>query len=197
MLFFESLEYLLVNFGYAAVFFIVFAESGLFVGFFLPGDSLLFTAGLLASRGFFDIGFLLFGVIVSAVFGDQVGYWAGKKFGRGFFVKPGDFFRNPDHILRAEEFYRKHGKKAIFYARFFPVVRTFAPIAAGVGNMDYADFVKYNILGGFVWSCFFVLGGYFIGSIIPDSEKYFTMIVLAIILISLVPFAKELLGRKK
>ncbi|MEM4257101.1 MAG: VTT domain-containing protein [Candidatus Diapherotrites archaeon] len=196
MPFFESLESLLINFGYVALFLIVFAESGLFFGFFLPGDSLLFTAGLLASKGFFDLNLILFGTIVSAILGDQVGYWMGKKFGRAFFVRPNDFFRDPKHVVRAEEFYRKHGKKAIFLARFFPVVRTFAPIAAGIGNMSYVDFVKYNVLGGFVWCCVFILGGYFVGSILPDSEQYFTLIIFAIIFVSLIPAVKEFLLRK-
>src|SRR3989338_7259817 len=137
----EIITQTLLSFGYFALFGIVFAESGLFFGFFLPGASLLFTAGVLASQGIFDIYIALIGTAFFAIAGDQVGYWMGKKYGKRFFNKEGRFFRNPKHITEAEKFYEKHGKKAIVFARFIPAIRTFAPIVAGIGNMEYKTFV--------------------------------------------------------
>ena len=188
-------EGLLLGFGYFALFGIVFAESGLFFGFFLPGDSLLFTAGLIASRGIFDIKVALVGTAISAILGDQVGYWMGNKFGRRFFNKPGSFFRNPQHVEEAEAFYAKHGKIAIVIARFVPVVRTFAPIVAGIGSMEYRTFIAYNIIGGVLWSAVFLLGGYFLGSVLPDAGNIMAGIVLAIVVITTFPIVIEFLKR--
>src|SRR3989344_4874405 len=190
-----SVESLLTSFGYFALFAIVFAESGLFFGFFLPGDSLLFTAGLLAERGIFDIRIAIIGVSIAAILGDQVGYWMGDRFGRGFFNKPNSLFRDPKHVEEAESFYAKHGPKAIVLARFVPVVRTFAPIVAGIANMEYKTFVTYNILGGVLWSLTFLLAGYFLGTFLPESESLIMLIVLAIIVISTIPIVLEFLKR--
>ncbi|VVB99415.1 SNARE associated Golgi protein [uncultured archaeon] len=186
-----NIEGLVLTFGYVAIFSFVFAESGLFFGFFLPGDSLLFTAGILAQRGILDLNILLVGAAVCAIAGDQVGYWMGTKYGRGFFAKPGDFFRDPKNISRAEEFYAKHGRKTIVLARFVPVVRTFAPIVAGIGSMDYKTFLGYNIMGGLLWTLAMVLGGYFLGGI-PFIAKNLELIVLVIIFVSLLPVIYEL-----
>jgi len=194
---FLSAEYVLSTFGMIALFGFVFAESGLFFGFFLPGDSLLFTAGIFASKGFFDIWFVLAGVIVCAFVGDQVGYWTGKKFGPSFFSKQGSFFRNPKYIEKAQAFYDKHGKKAIVLARFVPVVRTFAPIFAGTAKMDYATFTLYNAIGGIVWSCLFLGAGYALGNVLPSSGEALTVIVIAIIFVSLLPVAYEVWGEYK
>ncbi len=183
---------LLKTYGLAVLFFIVFAESGLFFGFFLPGDSLLFTAGILAAQGVFPIELVLMGTILAAILGDQVGYWSGKEFGPRFFSKTGDFFRDPKHIHEAQKFYEKHGKKAIVLARFVPVVRTFAPIVAGIGKMEYRTFVAYNVIGGFVWCLLFVLFGYLLGTTLPDAENYLVPIVAVIIAISLAPIAWNL-----
>src|SRR3989344_6028551 len=188
-----SIDGLLTSFGYLALFAIVFAEAGLLFGFFLPGDSLLFTAGLLASRGLFDIWFMVIGVAFFAILGDQVGFWMGHKYGRGFFNKPGSMFRDPQHVLEAEAFYKKHGAKAIVLARFVPVVRTFAPIVAGIGNMDYRTFVTYNILGGALWSATFLLAGYYLGKFLPDAGNEITLVILAIVVISTVPLIMEFL----
>ena len=187
-----SLLMLLRQFGYLALFFIIFAESGLFFGFFFPGDSLLFTAGLLASQGYFDIAVVLFGVCLAAILGDSVGYWSGKKFGPRFFSKPGDFFRDPQHIQEAQAFYKKHGKLSIVLARFVPVVRTFAPIAAGIGKMEYSVFLKFNIIGGIGWGVLFTGFGYILGTTLPDAENYLLPIVIVIIVISLLPMAWSL-----
>jgi len=194
---FLSAEYVLQAFGMIALFGFVFAESGLFFGFFLPGDSLLFTAGIFASKGFFDIWFVLAGVIVCAFLGDQIGYWTGKKFGPAFFSKDGSFFRNPKYIKKAQAFYDKHGKKAIVLARFVPVVRTFAPIFAGTAKMDYATFTIYNAIGGIIWSCLFLGAGYALGNVLPSTGEALTVIVLAIIFVSLLPVFYEVWGEYK
>lgn len=194
---FSSIEGFLLAFGYFALFGMVFAESGLFFGFFLPGDSLLFTAGLLASQGVFDIWFVLVGVSICAILGDQVGYWTGARFGRGLFNNPKSFFFTPKHIEEAEAFYAKHGKKTIVFARFVPVVRTFAPIVAGMGKMEYKTFFTYNILGGILWTIIFVLAGYFAGSLFPEAGDWLTVAVLAIILISVLPLIYKVIKARK
>jgi membrane-associated protein len=189
---FFPIEETLCRFGYIALFSFVFAESGLFLGFFLPGDSLLFTAGILAARDFFDLKIVLLGTFLCAFLGDLVGYWTGKHFGPTFFSSPRSFFRNPKHMEKAKEFYLRHGKKAIVLARFVPVVRTFAPILAGTVLMDYSTFVKYNAIGGAVWCLTFVGAGYILGNVLPESEDILTFIISSIIIISLIPIAAEL-----
>jgi len=187
-----NLEALLATLGYVALFAMVFAESGLFFGFFLPGDSLLFTAGILAQRGLLDFNLVVLGTAFFAIAGDQVGYWMGHKYGRRFFVHQGDFFRDPGHIKRAEVFYAKHGKKTIVLARFVPVVRTFAPIVAGASHMDFPAFFKYNVVGGVFWSVSMVSAGYFLGGI-PVLAENIELLVVGIIVLSLVPVVLELL----
>ena len=188
---------ILRTFGYFALFGFVFAESGLFFGFFLPGDSLLFTAGILAANGHLDIYTIIFGSIICAFLGDQVGYWTGKRFGAAFFSKPGTFFRNPVYMEKAEKFYQKHGKKAIVLARFVPIVRTFAPILAGTGRMDYPTFVTYNALGGIFWCLLLIGAGYILGNILPNSGEFLTLIIFAIIVVSMIPVANEAYGEWK
>src|SRR3989338_1275240 len=164
------LETLITGLGYWGIIAVVFAESGLFFGFFLPGDSLLFIAGLLASRQVFSIEALVIGSGIAAVLGDNVGYHFGKKVGVKLFVREDSFFFHKDHIKRAQHFYEKHGKKAIVLARFVPIILTFAPIAAGVGDMEYKTFFAYNIIGGVLWTAGFTLMGYFIGDVLPGGE---------------------------
>lgn len=173
--------------GLLGIFLIIFAESGLFFGFFLPGDSLLFTAGLLASQGYFDIGILILLTSVGAIAGDQVGYWFGKKVGPRIFTRDDSFYFKKKYIMDAENFYQKHGKKTIILARFFPVIRTFVPILAGVGNMHYRTFVTYNIAGGILWGLGIPLLGYFLGENIPNVDKYLIPILLFIIFASVLP----------
>ena len=183
--------------GLAGVIAIVFAESGLFFGFFFPGDSLLFTAGLLASQGLLPIGWLLIGTLVAAILGDTVGYWFGKKVGPAIFSREDSFFFHKKHIERSQKFYELHGKKTIILARFVPIVRTFAPILAGVGKMDYRTFISYNIIGGAAWSLGLTSLGYFLGGLIPSIDRYLLPIVLGIIAISLIPVVREyLLARR-
>jgi membrane-associated protein len=174
-------------FAHFIIFAIVFAESGLLFGFFLPGDSLLFTAGFLASQGYLNLPLLLVGCFIAAVTGDQVGYWFGHRFGRRLFDREESFFFHRKNIERTEAFYRKHGGKTIVLARFLPAIRTFAPIVAGVGSMRYRDFVFYNILGAVLWAIGVTLAGYFLGSVIPDVDKYLIPIILLIIFVSALP----------
>src|SRR3989338_4694442 len=150
--------------GYFGLFGIVFAESGLLLGFFLPGDSLLFTAGFLASQGFLNIWFLIPIVFVGAVLGDNVGYAFGHKVGPMIFSKEESIFFHKDHLERAHAFYEKHGPKTLVLARFMPVIRTFVPILAGVGNMHYPTFMVYNFVGGFLWGIGMPLLGYLLGN---------------------------------
>jgi membrane-associated protein len=173
--------------GVVGIILIVFAETGLFFGFFFPGDSLLFTAGIFASQGFFSIYLLLIGCIVAAILGDSVGYWSGKKYGRKLFDRDAGFFFKKKRLYDAEIFYEKHGKSTIIIARFVPMIRTFAPIVAGIGNMKYASFVSYNIFGGVVWVSGLLLLGYFLGGIIPNPDKYIIPIAFLIIVISFLP----------
>ena len=177
---------------------IVFAESGLFFGFFLPGDSLLFTAGVLASQGMMNIYVLAIGWVVAAVLGDSVGYWFGHKFGRKLFTKEDSFFFNKQHLVRAEKFYEKHGKKTIILARFVPAVRTFAPIVAGMANMHYDTFLSYNVIGGFFWAMGMTIGGYFLGSMIPPEkvDSYLLPIIITIVTLSVLPAVWHMVQEK-
>ena len=173
--------------GLIGVFLIVFAESGLFFGFFLPGDSLLFSAGLIASGGYFNIQLLVLVCITGAIIGDTVGYWTGKKMGPKLFYKEDGLFFRKKYIRDAEIFYEKYGKYTIILARFVPFIRTFAPIVAGIGSMRYRTFISYNILGGISWVLILILSGYFLGRIIPNPDTYILPIVLGIIIISVIP----------
>ncbi|MDO8557803.1 MAG: VTT domain-containing protein [bacterium] len=175
--------------GYIGLFGIVFAESGLFFGFFFPGDSLLFTAGFLASQGFLHIGFLLVVCFAGAVLGDSVGYMFGRKVGPKIFTREDSLLFHKHHLVRAEQFYNKYGAKTIILARFVPVVRTFAPILAGVGRMQYREFLVFNVVGGALWSLGLPFIGYYLGAAIPGVDKYILPIVLGIILISISPIA--------
>ena len=183
--------------GYLGISLIVFAESGLFFGFFLPGDSLLFTAGLLASQGYFNLYILFFLVSVCAIFGDTVGYWFGSVVGPKIFSKEDSFFFNKKYITRAKLFYEKHGAKALILSRFIPIVRTFVPIIAGVAQMKYSTFLKYNIIGGIGWSLALTFLGYFLGTKIPSIDRYLLSIVIGIIVISCIPVVIEVIKEKR
>lgn len=191
------LDTLLPAIGYLGIFAIVFAESGLLIGFFLPGDSLLFTAGFLASQNIFDIRVLTLLCFIAAVVGDSVGYAIGHKFGRRLFRKQESFFFHPDHLIRAEKFYEEHGKKTIILARFLPVIRTFAPVVAGIGNMRYKTFLTYNMIGAFLWAVLLPLAGYYLGKTIPDVDKYLLPIIAVIIVLSILPQAISILKNEK
>lgn len=190
-------KFLIEAAGLLGVIAIVFAESGLFFGFFLPGDSLLFTAGLLASQSLLPLPTLLVGTFVAAVLGDSVGYWFGKRVGPALFSKEDSFFFNKKHIDRSRLFFEKYGKKALILARFMPVVRTFTPILAGVGQMEYRKFFVYNVVGGFLWTFGMVLGGFWFGKLIPNPDKYLLPVIAVIILISILPAIKHIFEKRR
>ena len=173
--------------GYLGIFGTVFAESGLFFGFFLPGDSLLFTAGFLASQGYFNILFLSMFCFLGAVLGDSFGYAFGKKTGLKLFAMENSLIFKKSHLEKARVFYETYGGKTIILARFIPIIRTFAPILAGVGVMKYSVFLSYNIIGGALWAVGLPFLGYFLGNVIPDVDKYLILIITAIIIASIFP----------
>lgn len=176
--------------SYVILFLIIFAETGFVFTPFLPGDSLLFAAGAFAAIGSFNVFVILITLLIAAFLGDTANYWIGHFFGQKIIDSPKIPFINKEHIGKAEEFYKKHGGKAIFLSRFVPIVRTFAPFVAGIGKMEYKKFIEYNITGGFVWVFGFTLLGYFFGNI-PAVEENFSLAVLAIIAISVVPIIME------
>jgi len=196
-LFHINLTIFVETIGYAGLFAIVFAESGLFFGFFFPGDSLLFSAGLLASQGIFNVWQLVILLALAAIFGDSVGYWFGKKVGPAIFSREDGRFFHKRHIERTKTFYEKYGSRTIVLARFVPIVRTFAPILAGVGSMPYKKFLSYNIVGGILWSFALIFVGYFLGIFVPGAESYVTLIAIVIIIISFLPILKEMRNQKK
>ena len=194
----EHLHEIITNYGlwtYAILFAIIFVETGLVIMPLLPGDSLLFAAGAFAARGALD-PFVLFGLLsVAAILGDTVNYWIGRYFGpRAFTAK--SRLLNPKHLVRAQQFYDKHGGKAIVMARFVPIVRTFAPFVAGIGAMNYSKFLFYNVIGGVLWIGSFVWLGYFFGNI-PTVEKNFELVIFAIIGLSVLPMVFEYIKERK
>ncbi len=182
---------LIETFGYVGLFVIVFAESGLFFGFFLPGDSLLLTAGLFAFKGDLNLWILLPLLFVAAVLGDNVGYWFGRKTGPPLFKREQSLLFRPKNLLAAKAFYDKHGGKTIILARFMPFVRTFAPIVAGAVEMEYRRFMLFNLVGGLLWAVGVTLAGFALGSLFPPEvlDKYFLIIVLVVIFLSVLPTA--------
>jgi len=182
--------------GMIGIIAIIFAETGLFFGFFFPGDSLLFVAGIFASQGYLNIWVLLIGCILAAILGDTVGYWTGKKFGRRLFEKENGILFKRKYLEDTERFYEKHGKFTIIIARFVPIVRTFAPIVAGIGRMNYRLFLSYNIFGGIFWVALMLLTGYFFGGLIPNPDKYIIPIVFIIIFISFLPIIFKIIRLK-
>jgi membrane-associated protein len=184
--------------GLTAMTAIVFAETGLMVGFFLPGDSLLVTAGVFAAAGQLNIWTLNSLLVVAAIAGDTVGYWFGRRVGPALFKRPKSLLFNPAHLQRAHDFYEKHGGKTIIIARFMPVVRTFAPIVAGMGQMNYRRFLSFNVFGGLFWVVSMTGIGYFLGKI-PAVREHIEIVILIVVFLSILPgiiaFARE--WRKK
>lgn len=170
--------------GYPGLFAAVFAESGLFFAFFLPGSSMLFAAGILAAGGIFNVWVLIALMTLAAVLGDNVGYWFGSTIGHSFFTKK---HSRQLHLAQARKFYEKHGVLAVVLARFVPVVRTFAPIVAGIAGMKYRHFLFYNIIGGILWASGVTLSGFFLGTRIPGLQHYLTPIMILIALVSGIP----------
>jgi membrane-associated protein len=188
----------IVNAGYVVIAAIIFAECGLLVGFFLPGDSLLFTAGFLASQHQVGVDISILTIVcgVAAAVGPLVGYWYGKALGPRLFNREDSFFFHRKNLQRAHEFYERHGGKALILARFMPVVRTFAPVVAGIGAMDYRRFVMYTVIGALLWAVGVTWAGYFLGSLIPDASKYLEYIVALIVVVSIAPPVIHLLRER-
>lgn len=183
--------------GYVGLFVLIFAESGILLGIFFPGDSVLFTAGFLASQGIFQVGALICVCVVAAILGDSVGYSFGHRVGRRFFNKPDSLFFNHTNVERAQTFYERHGGKTIILARFLPGIRTLAPIIAGVGGMRYKSFLSYNVVGGLLWGAGLTGLGYVLGSSIPGIDKYLIPVVLGIIVLSSLPSLWSMFHKKE
>ncbi len=180
------------------LFLIIFAETGLLIGFFLPGDSLLFTAGILASQGNLNIVVIALGCFLAAVIGDQVGYTIGHRAGPTLFRRPDSRIFKQKYVERTKEFFEKHGPKTILLARFVPIVRTFAPVLAGVGEMNRRTFTTYNVVGGFVWGVGVTVAGYILGEAIgSDIDKYLLPIIALIIVLSILPPVIEMLRERR
>lgn len=184
--------------GIYLLLFVVFAETGLFFGFFLPGDSLLFTAGLLCSTGILQVHpFLLIAlIIVAAVAGNMVGYSFGKKVGVLLFKRKSGFLFRKEHLIIANDFYQKYGKKTLILSRFLPIVRTFAPIVAGIVKLDYYKFFIYSMVGAFFWVSSLVLMGYFMGKYVPKTKEYLEYIIIFLIVITAIPFVINSIKKK-
>ena len=184
--------------GYALLFAIVFSETGLLIGFFLPGDSLLFTVGVVAGAGGLDIVAINIALMIAAIAGDAVGYLLGRHTGMRIFERPKSRFFKREHLIRTHEFYEKHGGKTIIYARFIPIVRTFAPFVAGVAGMSYPRFLSFNIFGGIGWVFSLTMMGYWLGNV-PLVRAHFEKVIVGIIFVSLLPLvfeaAKSLISR--
>lgn len=177
--------------GYALLAAIVFSETGLLLGFFLPGDSLLFTIGVVAGAGKLDVFLIMAILAAAAIVGDGVGYQLGKRTGPAIFNRPDSRFFKQEHLRRTQEFYDRHGGKTIIYARFVPIVRTFAPFIAGVAGMGYPKFLAFNIFGGVGWVVSMTLAGYYLGGV-PLIRAHFEKVVIGIVLVSVTPVLFEL-----
>jgi len=188
---------LIETFGTIGLFLMVFAESGLLVGFFLPGDSLLFTAGLLASEGSLNFPVILVGCFLAAVAGDQVGYVFGARVGPALFRRPDSKLFRQSHLTKAHNYFEAQGPKTVLLARFIPLVRTFAPILAGVGRMRYRTFVAFNVVGGLLWAVGVTTLGYWLGQTVPNIDRYLLPIVGVILAVSFVPIGRELLRLRR
>ena len=175
--------------GYIGLIAIIFVETGFFFGFFLPGDSLLVTAGLLIATGVVDINVYLLGALlnVAAIAGDALNYWFGRITGPKIFVRDESLFFKRKHVERAHEFYVKHGAKTIVLARFMPIIRTFAPLVAGVARMDYRIFTLYNVIGGTAWIWSMLFTGYFLGRYVPGIDRYIELVIIVVIVLSILP----------
>jgi membrane-associated protein len=183
--------------GYLVLIFVVFAETGLAAGFFLPGDSLLVVAGLFAAKGDLNVFILLGTLTVAAIVGDAVGYYSGAKLGPRIFKREQSLLFRPSHLLKAHEFYEKYGGKTIIIARFVPIVRTFAPIVAGAAGMPYRQFVFFNVLGGFLWVFSMILAGFFLGRAIPNLDQHIEWVVIIVVALSLMPPVIEYLKSRR
>ena len=202
------IDYLLGWLGiyvYFGLFFVIFAETGLAVGFFLPGDSLLVVSGLFAAAGKLNIGLVLSAFFLGSVIGDSTGYWTGRLMGKTLFNREKSLIFKPSRIEKAKKFFEKYGAKTIILARFVPIVRTFAPMTIGASEMPYRKFLPYSIFGGLLWICLMVLAGYFLGGVIERAlgiklEDHIEKVVIVVVLLSILPpiieFLKHRFGKK-
>ena len=188
-----DLKELITTGGYIGLFLIVFAESGLLIGIMLPGDSLLFTAGFLASQDLLNLPLVIVVCVLAAISGDAVGYTFGRRVGRRLYARSDSRWFKQKHLEAAERFYAKHGGKTIIIARFVPIVRTLAPVVAGASNMPYRRFASFNVVGGLLWGVGMPLGGYLLGSTIPSPDRYLLPIIGLIVVISVLPNVIHLL----
>lgn len=187
-----DLPQLLLSVSYLGIFAIVFAESGLLIGFFLPGDSLLITAGILAQQGSLHLAGVMLAVALGAIIGDSTGYVIGRRFGPAVFSRPDSRLFRPEYVERTQAFFERYGGLSLILARFVPVVRTVAPTLAGVGKMSYARFLIYNVVGGLLWATSVPLLGYWLGGLIPHLDRYILLVVGVAIVLSLMPVGLEL-----
>jgi membrane-associated protein len=194
------------NWVYVALWFVIFAETGLAVGFFLPGDSLLVVSGLFAAAGKLNIWFVLIAFFLGSAIGDSTGYWTGRVMGKTLFNREDSFIFKPSRVEKAHAFFEKYGPKTVILARFVPIVRTFAPIVIGAAEMPYSKFLTYSILGGLLWINSMVLAGYFLGGVIENAlgiklEDHIEKVVIVVVFLSLLPpmieFAKHRFGKKE
>lgn len=176
---------------------IVFVETGLFIGFFLPGDSLLVTAGIFAAMGHLDLAWLLILVPLCAIGGDQLNYWIGRRAGQALYRRENSFFFRKQHLQRAHDFYERYGAKTIMLARFVPIVRTFSGAVAGAARMTYRRFFFYDILGGIVWAWSMLLVGYLLSAAIPNIDRYIHLVIVVVVFLSILPGVIEVLRKKR
>ena len=193
----EGLRELIRSGGAPLICGIVFVETGFFVGFFLPGDSLLITAGILAAGGFLPLGWLLGPVMLCAIVGDQIGYWIGRSAGAALYKREDSFFFRRSHLQRAHEFYEKYGGRAVIFARFVPIVRTFCPPVAGAARMAYGRYVVFDIFGGIFWVGTMILGGYTLGRSVPNIGKYIHYVIAVVVIVSILPAVIGILRSRK
>ena len=193
----EGLRELIRSGGAPLICGIVFVETGFFVGFFLPGDSLLITAGILAAGGFLPLGWLLGPVMLCAIVGDQIGYWIGRSAGAALYKREDSFFFRRSHLQRAHEFYEKYGGRAVIFARFVPIVRTFCPPVAGAARMAYGRYVVFDIFGGIFWVGTMILGGYTLGRSVPNIGKYIHYVIAVVVIVSILPAVIGVLRSRK
>jgi len=193
----QSLDALIRWGGYVVLTAIVFTETGLLIGFFLPGDSLLITAGVVAATGALDIWWLNVLLVAAAVAGDSVGYALGARIGPRLFTREKSWLFNPRHVVRTREFYARHGAKTIVIARFVPIIRTFAPVVAGVGEMPYRRFLLYNVAGGLGWVLSMTWAGYLLGNVVPNIDRHIHVVVIVVIVLSVIPIGVEIIRERR
>jgi len=193
----EGLRELIRSGGAPLICGIVFIETGFFVGFFLPGDSLLITAGILAAGGFLPLRWLLLPVMLCAIVGDQIGYWIGRSAGATLYKRQDSFFFRRSHLQRAHDFYEKYGGRAVIFARFVPIVRTFCPPVAGAARMPYGRYVMFDIFGGIFWVGAMILGGYSLGRSVPNIGKYIHYVIAVVAVVSILPAVIGVLKSRK